>query len=265
MRAGVDEVVTVLGPSPHYDVEQLAGKLPRVRFLLLTNSVSVGEQINIGMHESVCNLVLVVWSDCDVGVITERTLERIQTSDALCAVPTIRSERGTVVPTVTAPAFYGSRFRTIPAQPGNQSETLYPFDYAGVYDRERFLRSGGFDRAIVNPYWQLLDFGFRAYLWGERLIVVPSLRIDATRPLPAADTTLDQSYARFYLKNLAVRFGGDSGKLPLRRALGLISRSGLGPVAALRLFGEIRRWVRENRYRFRQDARRITELWEEVP
>ena len=117
--------------------------------------------------------MLVVWSDCEVGIITERTLERIRSIDALCSVPTIRSERGTVVPSVTAPAFYGTRFRTIPAQPGNQSETLYPFDYSGVYGRDRFLRSGGFDRSIVNPYWQLLDFGFRAYLWGERIAVVP--------------------------------------------------------------------------------------------
>ena len=261
-RAGVDETVVVLGPSPHYDVEQLARKLQGVRFILLTERVTAGTQINIGIHESSCNHIAVMWSDSELGIISDRTLVRLQESEALCVVPTVRSERGTVVPSVTAPAFYGTKFRTIPAQPGTKGDSLYPYDYMAIYDRARFVHLGGFDRSIINPYWQLLDFGFRGYLWGERISVLPGFRIDATRAFPPVDTTLDASYARFYLKNLAVRFAGDSGKLSSRRLLTLISRSGLGPFEAIRLFQEARKWVKENRYRFCQDARRITELWE---
>jgi hypothetical protein len=260
--AGVDEVLTVLGPSPHYDVEQLTQKLPTARFLLLQQSASIGAQINTGMYESQGPLVLVIWSDCEVAAVTDTTLERIRGMRAICGVPTVRGDKGSVVPTVTAPAFFGTRFRTVPVQPGNTDNTLYPFDFMGIYDRDRFTQSGGFDRRMTNPYWQLLDFGLRSYLWGERIAVVPGLRIDATRPLPAVDTTPDASYARFYVKNLAVRFSGDSGRLPGRKAVSFVTRSGLGPLAALRLFREIREWVRVNRYRFCQDARRVTELWE---
>jgi hypothetical protein len=206
--------------------------------------------------------VFVLWSDCEPGTLSERTFQRITEAEAVCAVPTVRSERGTVVPTVTAPAFYGAKFRTIAAQPGTQGETLYPFDYMGIYERARYVHLGGYDRTIVNSYWQLLDFGFRAYLWGERICVVSSLRVDATRPLPAVDTTLDAGYARFYLKNLAVRFVGDSGKLPRVRLLSLVGKGGLGPLDAIRLFREVQRWVKSHRYRYCQDARRVTELWE---
>lgn len=261
--AGVDEIISVLGPAPHYDVEQLAARISSARFVLLGAEVSPGEQINIGMHVSMFPLVLVLWSDNDLGKLTERALQRIRESDALCAVPTIRSDRGVVVPSVTAPAFYGTLFRTIPTQPGKRrSESLYPFDYVGVYGRDKFIGLGGFDRSIGNPYWQRLDFGLRTYLWGERIAVVPELRVEATRPLPPDDTTPDASYARFHLKNLAVRFGGDSGRIPLRYVFSFLFRSGLGPAAAVRIFRDVRSWVRANRYRFTQDARRVTELWE---
>jgi hypothetical protein len=263
VKAGVDEIVAVLGPAPHYDVEQLASRISSARFVLLGSEVTPGEQINIGVHESMYPLVLVIWSDSDLGILSDRVMQRIHDGDALCAVPTIRSERAVVVPSVTAPAFHGTLFRTIPTQPGKQrSESLYPFDYVGMYNRRRFTSIGGYDRNIQNPYWQRLDFGVRAYLWGERIAVVPEFRVDASRPLPPDDTTPDASYARFHLKNLAVKFGGDSGRIPLRYGIRFLFRSGLGPAAAIRVFREVRAWVKGSRYRFTQDARRLTELWE---
>ena len=261
--AGVDEIISVLGPAPHYDVEQFAAKMSNARFVLLGSEVSPGEQINIGVHVSMFPLVLVLWSDLDLGRLTDRAMQRIREVDALCAVPTIRSDRGVVIPSVAAPAFHGTLFRTIPSQPGKQrAETLYPFEYMGIYSREKFTSLGGYDRNIGNPYWQRLDFGLRTYLWGERIAVVPELRVDATRPLPSDDTTPDASYARFHLKNLAVKFSGDSGRIPVGYILPFLFRSGLGPAEGVRIFRDVRSWVRANRYRFAQDARRVTELWE---
>lgn len=261
--AGVDEIVSVLGPAPHYDVEQLAARITNARFVLLGSKVSPGDQINIGVHESRFPLVLVLWSDEDPGKLTDRIMQRIREQDALCTVPTIRSDRGVVVPSVTAPAFHGTLFRTIPTQPGkHRAESLYPFDYVGVYRRDKFISVGGYDRSLSNPYWQRLDFGLRAYLWGERIAVVSELRVDATRSLPSEDTTPDGSYARFHLKNLAVKFGGDSGRIPLPHLIRFLIRSGLAPGPALRVFRDVRSWVRANRFRFVQDARRVTELWE---
>jgi len=263
VQAGADEVITILGPTPHYDVEQLASRINAARFVLLGHDVTPGEQVNIGIHEALRPHVMVLWSDCDVSPLNDRILQRIGETGAVCVVPVVRNERGAIVPTVSAPAFYGSLFRTVPTQPARHgADCLYPFAYMGLYDRERFLGIGEFDREIVNPYWQLLDFGMRAFLWGERIVVGQNLRITATRPLPPDDATPDINYARFHLKNLAVKFAGDSGRLPWSAAVKMIAGSGLGPVSAVREFRRVRSWVRANRYRFKQDARRLTELWE---
>jgi hypothetical protein len=262
-ECGVDELVVVLGPHPHYEIEQLASRLPRTRFVLLSRDVTVGERINIGIREAKSPLVFTVWSDMEPPTFTARLAERCAALDAVCSVPLIRSERNETVPSQIAPAFYRSLFRTIPTQPGAEgSPSLYVYADTGVFDRGRFDGLGGYDPRIENPYWQRLDFGFRAYLWGDRILALPSLRVQASRPLPADDTTADASYARFHLKNLAIRFVRDQGRLPLRQLVPFLLRSGLGITEGVRQFVDVRRWVGRNRYRFAQDARRVTELWE---
>ena len=260
---GVDEVIVVLGPQPHYEIEQLAARLPVSRFVLLGREVTFGEQINIGVHESRSPRALVVWSDMDAPVINERTVGRATELGALCVSPLLKNERNETVPSVYAPAFYRALFRTVPTLPGAEGDpTLYPYAGVGLYDKIRFGSLGGFDPQIRNPYWQTLDFGTRAWLWGEQLRVLPSLRLQSTRPLEPDDTTPDAGYARFYLKNLAVRFVRDQGRVPARQLVPFVLRSGLGLAESVRLFRDVKYWVHGNRYRFVQDARRLTELWE---
>ena len=262
-ECGVDEVIAVLGPSPHYEVEQLSSRVPNTRFVLLSREVTVGEQIDIAVHEARTRYVLTIWTDMNPPAISARTLERIRELDALAVVPLLRTERNETIPSVIAPAFYRSLFRTIPTQPGSEgAPTRCVYGDIGVFDKARLERLGGHDSRIRNPYWQRLDLGMRAFLWGEQIRVLPSLRVQTTRPLPADDTTPDAGYARFHLKNLGTRFVRDQGRLPLRQIVPFALRSGLGIPDAIRQFRDARAWVHENRYRFSQDARRITELWE---
>lgn len=263
LESGLSHALVVLGPSPQYDVEQLASRLSNVRFLLLPRQMTVGQRINMAMREVDTPYAMTVWSDMEVAPVGARALEQLRTLDALCAVPLIRSERGETLPSVIAPAFFKSRLRTIPSQPGSPGAlSLYAFANVGIYNRERFEASGGFDQEIENPYWQRIEYGFRAFLWGEQIATAPAFRVSLTRALPADDTTPDASYARFHLKSLAVRFAGDEGRLPARGIIGFVLKSGLPLPAAIETFRSVRGWVSENRYRFVQDARRVTELWE---
>lgn len=262
-ECGVDELLVVLGPQPHYEIEQLASRIPSARFLLMSREASVGEQINTAMHEARTDYVLTLWSDMYAPAVTPRLVQRVRELDALCVVPVLRSERNETVPSVIAPAFYRSLFRTIPVQPGAEGAlSLIPYANTGIFDRVRFESVGGYDPAIPNPYWQRLDLGMRSYLWGETIRVLSSLRVQTSRALPPDDTSPDASYARFHLKNLSIKFVRDQGKLPLRQLVPFVFRSGLGVAEAVRQFRDARAWVLQHRYRFRQDARRVTELWE---
>ena len=85
-------------------------------------------------------------------------------------VPVARNTRMEPIPSWQSPAWKRRRLSLSFRIPQKEGEpTLFPFDFCGIYNREKFAQSGGFDPAIANPYWQKLDFGVRCFLWGEHL------------------------------------------------------------------------------------------------
>lgn len=264
-RAGVGRVVSVEGPRESYDVEELAQRFPFVTFMLLQDEATIGEQVNMAVAECATPLVLVLWNDQRPakGGLGQRSAERILEDGILCSVPLLQNSRFEVLPNLRAPAYYRGGVKAIPfASSRERVASLYPFDWTGVYARERFVRLGGFDPGIRSPFWQLMDFGFRSWLWGESILSHPGLRITYEGEPPTEDATTDADYRAFYLKNLAPSFRGDSAEVPLRRFPLFMFRGGAGPGAAWKDFREARRWAWTNRYRFTSDARRLIELWE---
>jgi len=271
-KAGFDYVISVESSRENYDVEELSLRFPFVKFILVQERLSPGEQINLAVGEVKTPLFFVLWNDARMvrSGGGSRVAERLF-SDAsgevaplrLCTVPTVQNSRFETLPTLIAPAFYRGTVKTLPFAPAREgAPSLYPFDGVGIYDRERFIRLGGFDATIPSPYWQLMDFGFRAHLWGEDVRSTQLVKVVYDGEIPAEDASAEAGHTRFYLKNLAPVFRGDSAALPFRRFLSYLLRSGEGPLAAWSAFGEARRWVETNRFRFRCDARRVTELWE---
>ena len=278
-KNGFDYIVSLEGPQERYDVEDLSGRFPSVKFILLKNQISVGEQINLAVSELSSPLFFVFWNDIRIlhggGAvkITERLMnnprEAAEGESAgskykrLCTVPVIQNSQFETLPTLISPAYYQGRLKTVPATSTKEaSVSLYPFDGVGIYDRERFIRLGGFDSTLRTSYWQLMDFGFRAWLWGEQIACTQLVRMSYDGDIPSEDSTAEDSYKRFFLKNLAPVFRGDSAHIPLRRYPRYVMKSGDGPFEAWEEFMEARKWVETNRYRFKQDAHTLTELWE---
>jgi len=148
-----------------------------------------------------------------------------------------------------------------PAKDGTRS--LFPFDYCGIYSRERFVLTGGFDGGIVNPYWQKLDFGFRSWLWGEEIRIASALKVAYDAAPSVEDATPDSGYARFWLKNLAPLFRGDSSWIPGNRFWTYLKCRPAGLFSALSEFRAAREWVGINKYRFKGDAAGLVDLWDE--
>lgn len=263
--AGITSVISVEMSTGTYDVESLSARFPRVKFLVPLERVTVGELINTAMAETLSPHVLVIWNDQRLpqSGLNQRILDRLAEDPILCAVPTLTGQRLETVPVCMVPAFSGKSVSVEPIPSArDQAPTVYAFDYAGVYDRERFMSLGGYDPAIENPHWQNLDFGFRAYLWGERLLISSALRLTYEGDIPREDITADASYITFYLKNLAPVFGKRGITLPRRAFWTLLAKGGLNIFEALGLFSRISRWLSANQNRFTADARRIIADWE---
>ena len=286
-KAGFDYVISMEGANTRYDLEELSADFPFVRFILLKENVSPGEEINLAAAELSGPLFFVLWNDLKIlrGGGAERMAERLsavnqpgQDNDnpckRLCTVPLIQDGRSETVPTLIAPALVPegksggiarSVIRTIPFIPRREGfRSLYPFDGIGIYDRERFIRLGGFDPAIRNFYWQLMDFGFRSFLWGEEIAFTQLVKLSYEGVLPEEDSTPGDGYLRFFLKNMAPVFRGDYAHIPLRRFPAYCGKRGGVFFGAWEEFSAARSWVKTNRYRFTSDARTIAERWENM-
>jgi hypothetical protein len=276
-KAGFDFIVSVEAPGERYDIEELSGRFPFIKFILLKETINLGEQINLAVSELTSPLFFVLWNDLRILAgdaermaarlfYTREELGKKGNSGAgrrLCTIPVIQNTRFQILPTLTAPDIDRQTVQNLffmPLREGTSS--LYPFDGVGVYDRDRFVKLGGFDCGLSNVYWQLMDFGFRAHLWGETIQSTQLIRLSYNGDIPPRDSTIDENYRRFYLKNISPVFSGDAAHIPLRRFFRYFFYSGDGPFQAWDDFSEGRRWVEENKFRFRRDARSLTDLWE---
>ena len=286
-KIGFDYVLSMESSFTRYDLEALSQRFPFVRFILLKEPVSTGEEINLAAAELSSSLFFVLWNDLKIlrGGGAERMAERLHTASQentrqfkrLCTAPLIQDGRSETIPTLITPALIpemngaisirtnkNSRtsIKTIPFIPQKEGHpSLYPFDGIGIYDRERFIRLGGFDSSIKNFYWQLMDFGFRSSLWGEEIAVTQLIKLSYEGAIPEEDSTAGEGYRWFFLKNLAPVFRGDYAHIPFARFPGYLKRRG-HLLAAWEEFSAARAWVKTNRFRFTSDARTITERWE---
>ncbi len=257
------EVLWVEGHEPSADVESLARDHPDVRFLLLKEPTTAGERINIGIAEARSPVALCLWSDMRLSRVPAALPEALEKSGVVCTVPLSRNARLQPIPSWQSPVWKKRRLSLAFRIPRREGEpTLFPFDYCGIYNSERFLRTGGFDPSISNPYWQKLDFGFRCFLWGERIAGTTEVSLTYTASPPTDDSTPDQSYKLFFLKNMAVRMRREMGVLPVRRILDYIVHSDASPLYSLREFAAARDWVRTHKFRFRKDPRDVMQKWE---
>jgi hypothetical protein len=260
---GFGEVIWAEPGPASADIEQLARDFPEVRFLLAREGCSGGELINIGISEARARLVLCFWSDARPLAFTREALAGVEELGAACVLPAARNAKREAIPTWQAPS--GRQRRLVPKfrPPREDGEKcLFPFDYCGLYDREKFSLLGGFDTGIGNPYWQKLDFGLRAWLWGEKILGTTRITVAYTGTPPADDTTPDEGYKKFHLRNMAIRIRRQVGVLPLWQLPEFMLRSDNGPLYAVKEFASARAWVQRHRFRFRREPRDVIERWE---
>ncbi len=267
VAARCGEIIWVDPVETTHDVESLSRQFPAVKFLQLQESVTPGEIVNLSIEEAQARTVLVLWSDMQLlpPLPDAPVYEEVEAAGLLCAAPRLESANGEVIPSCHRPVLSHSLVRVMRAAPIEEdTPTLYPFEYCGVYSKERFLSVGGYDHRIGAPFWQKLDFGLRSHLWGESIRVWARMVVRYRGEFRAEDTTPDAGYKRFFLNNVAVRLKGDGVVVRRRGFPGYALRSDTGLLTSLREYREARRWAEANQYRYKFDVRSLVNQWEHL-
>lgn len=263
--AGFSSIVSIEVHSQTYEIDSLSSKFPYIKFVVPNEVISIGEMINLGILESNSPYIVVMWSDVNGLQIqtVKRIIEKMKNEQLLCVAPLLSNHRMEQLPVQMVPTLQKKIFQIEPMPCyKDASLTLYPFDFIGIYDKEKCIQQGGFDHSIANSYWQNMDFGFRAHLWGEKIILSNSFRLHYDGTIPSENLTAEDSYMRFFLKNLAPIYKIDHAVLPYAKLYSFYRKAGTSFLNSFSHFLKGRQWVKHNKYRFKCDALYILSQWE---
>lgn len=264
LSMGFSQVVSIERSHENYNIEDFSHRFPSVKFIAPLENVTDGDLVNIAMNETSCEYVLILRDTLEIksDLMTPSLFSKLTQDKPFCVCPRLTMQDGVSFPIVFRPSSSKSVFAVESTQKvTDRIENLYPFDFIGLYNRKKFIMLGGYDYTIESNYWQNLDLAFRSWLWGEVTIISTSFPISYGLELPKEDSTANQYSNRFYLKNLVPRFVRGQGEISWSSFFLFLPRSSCGFFEALNQFKDAKRWVKENRFRFRLDAVTLVEKW----
>jgi len=150
-------------------IPELRKRFPNVTFIVFKQPVPFGTLANALANECYTTFFYLTRSDLrQIKFDAEKAIELLLRSDKPAAVTPVMTNRlGESIPVIQAPMLREGVIDPIAFLPRESvSTTLYPFLGIGMYERALFQRLRGFDEEIESDYWQILDFGLRAWLYG---------------------------------------------------------------------------------------------------
>ncbi len=264
IQCGFRSVVSVEPDSESFNIEEISRRYPSVKFIIPREASSEGSLINACISEFDSKYFIVL-RDCfniPKGFLTKNLAENILKGNNFCVVPRLVDKDGISIIVNFIPEAHKGKFFIKPEQSVlDGMATLYPFDFVGIYNREKFINLGGFDYTISSSYWQNVDLALRAWLWGEKISITTKFHISYTEDVPLEKSAPDMSYIRFYLKNVLPKFRDDHGAVSRFSFPGFYFKSKCGIFEALSQFNEAFQWVKKNQFRFKKDMQYLIENW----
>lgn len=263
-KIGCTSIISLESPNKSLDLERMTYEYPKVKFLILQEKVSIGEGINIAMSEIKGELAIVLWNEQSIvdEKLLLKALSQAKSSKRICTSPLLITKSSELLNTQMLPVLENGHFYTVEAPAiQNGVRTIYAFDFSGIYHRAKFIEFGGFDYTISNSYWQNLDFGFRSYLWGKEIDISTHFKLKYLSSLPVEDTSHDESYTRFYIKNLQPTIKDGRAYIGFDVFFSYLKSMGGNPFNAYRYFKIGRDWVRANEKRFKLSPYELISNW----
>lgn len=267
LQLGFYSIISVEQSSQSYEVENLTQTFPTVKFVISTDSLKAGEMIWLGMSETLNDKVLVIWSDMKISKnsISSRLLEKLLVSKDVVVSPLLMNYRLEALPVIREPLLEKQNFSVTPVMcVRDGSISLYPWDFVGVYDRSLFLELDGFDLELNDPYWQLLDFGFKVWMKSHRITVSSIFRINYENEIPIEEINKNTDYSCFYLKNLApvMKKNKQGLTLSIKKMWSFARKSGFGLAKGFKIFFAIRKTINSQHKSFSYSGSEIIDAWE---
>ncbi len=202
-------VLTTEYRMEEYGIQQ---KYPEVTFIVFSSDTTTGEYINAMANECYTDYFLIVRSDMELIAFDGAALLSIMAGNEhpMVICPVMLSSDAEVMPTLRAPYLRGKEVDPQSFLPSIESEkeerTLYPVLQSGLYDRALFQRLRGYDTEIQSEYYQSIDLGTRAWLFGYSVKLTSSLAVRFPKRVSIIEDRSEcTGMNRFYTKALSIK------------------------------------------------------------
>lgn len=263
-KCNFTSIICVEKNNKTYILDDFVKKFPSVDFIIPQESVTIGDMINIAISNVKTDYVLVIRDNVKIStsLLNNTILSRITEKNKLCIVPMLLTENNQNILMENSPSIQKNRLKIDSSSLIREdTKTIYPFDFIGVYNVQKFIQCGGFDYTITSPYWQNVDFFMRAWLWGESCVIMPSLRMIYEGDIPVEDSTINNSYLRFFLKNVSPQIKTTYAYIPIKSFFPYLISSRQNFIEAATHFFDARLWVEKNKDRFKYDIKSLIDFW----
>jgi len=267
LEIGCTSIISVESPKKSIDLENMIDEYPFVKFLLPQEETTIGENINIAVSELKTDYAIVLWNDQSIldSSHLSKAVEQAKELDKMCLSPVAITKTNDMISVQMLPILKNGHFSTeaIPIIQNN-TRSIYAFDFTGIYNCKKFMDFGGFDYTLKNPYWQNLDFGFRTFLWGEEIVINTHFKLKYLSSIPVEDTSYDDAYTRFYIKNLRPTVANGKAYIKFDVFFSYMSGMGFNPFMAYNYFKVGYDWVKKNQKRFIVPPYDLISNWREM-
>lgn len=200
--------------TTEYRMEEygIQAKYPEVTFIVFSADTTTGEYVNAMANECYTDYFLIVRSDMELIAFDGAALLSIMAGKEhpMVICPVMLSSDAEVMPTLRAPYLRGKEVDPQSFMPTIDSDkeerTLYPVLQSGLYDRALFQRLRGYDTEIQSEYYQSIDLGTRAWLFGYSVKLTRALAVRFPKRVSVIEDRSEcVGMNRFYTKALSIK------------------------------------------------------------
>ncbi|GEM_PF-4980614 len=248
IRAVLPEVPAVIWYSADQgdEASRRVHEFSRASLIRSEFSCTPGCSVNEIISRSLSPCTFIIWSDMSPANST--LLSCPEAGNQVCTAVRLEEEGGGILPSIAVP-FLEDRHAVFSWETEGR-KTLFPYDFTGFYDTPQFQSIQGYCESFINPFWQLADFGTRAYLWGYEISVFPSCRIAYKGQPTVYHQSKDIDYIRWFRRNCSMKRG---------RKFLKTRRTGLSQRAA-----EEQKWVEAHAHRFMRSIEEVIASWDQL-
>lgn len=181
-----------------------------IQTIIFEEYSSAGHYINSALDQAKSPYCCVIWNDMNIGINLDETLTSwLLEQNCICAVSFNFDQFNELQPSLVQPVFNKVHgFGTIPVFPSTEREdSLFPYDYMGIYDVELFKSVHGYDTVFLEGFWQLSDFGLSSWVRGRPIRICSGFKTRYLEEIPVLETSKSKHMRRFEAKHFNFSLG----------------------------------------------------------